>query len=146
MQGQEIAFKAPTAYTWSAGVQREIPFGFVVDVTYVGRRGLYLQRERNINQLLPGTIQANPGVTNVAALRPYKGYGVLRIAENSGRSLYNSLQLSADKRYSNGFKIGVAYTLGKSEDNGSGQRERRSGTATTTPISGVHRVSTGRTC
>ena len=64
------------------------------------------------------TIQANPGV-NIAALRPYKGYGALRIAENSGRSIYNSLQLSADKRYSNGFKFGCAYTLGKSEDNAS---------------------------
>lgn len=121
MQGQDISFKHPTAYTWSAGVQREIPFGFVIDATYVGRRGLYLQRERNINQLLPGTIQANQGV-NVAALRPYKGYGVLRIAENSGRSIYNSLQLSADRRYSNGLKVGAAYTLGKSEDNGSDKR------------------------
>ena len=107
---------------WSAGVQREIPYGFVVDATYVGRRGLYLQRERNINQLLPGTIQANPGVANIAALRPYKGYSAIRIAENSGRSLYNSLQLSADRRYSNGFKFGTAYTLGKSEDNASDKR------------------------
>ncbi len=63
-------FKHPTAYMWATGVQREIPFGFTIDVTYVGRRGLYLQRERNINQLQPGTIQANPGV-NIAALRPY---------------------------------------------------------------------------
>jgi hypothetical protein len=121
MQGQDIAFKHPTAYTWSAGVQRELPYGIVVDATYVGRRGLYLQRERNINQLQPGTIQANPNV-NIAALRPYKGYGALRIAENAGNSRYNSLQLSADKRYSNGFKFGLAYTLGKSEDNGSDKR------------------------
>ncbi len=121
MQGQEIPFNLPTAYTWSAGVQREIPYGIVVDATYVGRRGLYLQRERNINQLQPGTVQANPGV-NIAALRPYKGYSALRIAENSARSLYNSLQLSADKRYSNGFKFGMAYTLSKSEDNASGLR------------------------
>ena len=55
------------------GVQREVPFGFMVDVTYVGRRGLYLPRERNINQLRPGTV-AQPGV-KIAALRPYKGYG-----------------------------------------------------------------------
>ena len=47
-------FKHPTAYMWATGVQREIPFGFIVDVTYVGRRGLYLQRERNINQLPAG--------------------------------------------------------------------------------------------
>ena len=67
MQGQDVVFKHPTAYMWSAGVQREMPFGFVVDVTYVGRRGLYLQRERNINQLPPGTIQANPGVQHRGA-------------------------------------------------------------------------------
>jgi hypothetical protein len=123
MTAQDLTFNIPTSYMWSAGVQREIPFGFVLDVTYVGRRGLYLQRERNINQLAPGTIYLpqNQGV-NVAALRPYLGYGVLRMTENAGNSKYNSLQLSADRRYSNGFKFGIAYTYGKSEDNGSDNR------------------------
>jgi hypothetical protein len=121
INGQDLAFKAPTAYQWSAGVQREIPFGFTVDVSYVGRRGLYLQRERNVNQLLPGTLQANPGV-NIAALRPYLGYGAIRISENSGRSTYHSLQISADRRYKNGLKVGAAYTMGKSTDNASDKR------------------------
>ena len=49
---------------WSAGVQREVPYGFIVDLTYVGRRGLYLPRERNINQARPGPL--HPGV-NIAA-------------------------------------------------------------------------------
>ena len=93
----------------------------MVDVTYVGRRGRNLQRERNINQLPAGTLQANPGV-NIAALRPYRGYGAIRLTENAGRSRYNSLQISADRRYLNGLKIGFAYTLGKSEDNGSDKR------------------------
>ena len=121
IQGQDVVFKHPTSYMWSAGVQREIPLGLVVDVTYVGRRGLYLQRERNINQLPAGTLQANPGV-NIAALRPYKGYGAIRVSENAGYSKYNSLQISADRRYTNGLKVGVAYTLGHSEDNGSDKR------------------------
>ena len=121
MQGQDVEFKHPTSYMWSAGIQREIPFGFIVDATYVGRRGLYLQRERNINQLPLGVIAANPGV-NIAALRPYKGYGVIRISENAAKSMYNSLQLSAERRYSNGLRLNVAYTLGKSEDNGSDKR------------------------
>ena len=43
---------------------------------------MYLQRERDINQALPGTAQANPGV-NIAALRPYKGYATIRLAENA---------------------------------------------------------------
>jgi Carboxypeptidase regulatory-like domain len=118
---QDVVFKHPTAYMWSVGVQREVPFGVVVDVTYLGRRGLYLQRERNINQLAPGTVQANPTV-QIAALRPYKGYGAIRLSENAGRSIYHSLQISADRRYSNGLKLGAAYTLGKSEDNGSDKR------------------------
>ena len=121
MTAQDVVFKHPTAYMWAAGVQREVPFGFVVDVSYVGRRGLYLQRERNINQLRPGTLQANPGV-NIAALRPFKGYGAIRLSENAGRSIYHSLQVSAERRYSQGLKIGVAYTLGKSEDNASDKR------------------------
>jgi hypothetical protein len=122
MQAQDVEFKHPTSYMWSTGVQREIPYNIIVDVTYVGRRGLYLQRERNINQLpVPGTIQANPAV-NVAALRPYKGYNAIRLSENAGRSIYHSLQISADRRYSNGLKIGAAYTLSKSEDNASDKR------------------------
>ena len=118
---QDLVFKHPTSYIWSAGVQREIPFGFILDVTYVGRRGNYLQRERNLNQLALGTLYQNPGV-NIAALRPYKGYGVIRLSENAGSSLYNSLQISADRRYTNGLKVGFAYTLAKSEDNASDKR------------------------
>ena len=121
MQAQDVVFNLPTAYMWSMGVQREIPGRIVVDVSYVGRKGQYLQRERNINQLLPGTIQANPSI-NIAALRPYKGYGAIRLSENAGHSIYNSLQVSADRRYSNGLKLGAAYTLSKSEDNASDKR------------------------
>ncbi len=123
MQGVDTVFKHPTSYMWSAGVQREIPFNFVLDVTYVGRRGLYLPRERNINQLPEGTLYLpqNKGV-NIAALRPYKGYNLIRLSENAGRSRYNSLQVSAERRYTNGLKVAMAYTLGKSRDNGSDKR------------------------
>jgi hypothetical protein len=106
---------------FATSVQREIPLGFVVDVTYIHRKGLYLQRERNINQLQPGTLQANPDV-NIAALRPFTGYGAIRVSENAARSKYNSLQISADRRYQNGLKVGAAYTLGKSTDNASDKR------------------------
>src|SRR5207244_7958439 len=122
MTSQDPVFNHPTAYMWATGVQRDIPFGFVVDVSYVGRKGRYLQRERNINQLLPGTIQPNHGV-NIEALRPYKGYGAIRLSENAGRSIYHSLQISAERRYSNGLKVGAAYTFGKSEDDASNKRD-----------------------
>ena len=124
MQGQDVAFKHPTSYVWSGGVQRELPGAFVVDVTYVGRRGLYLQRERNINQLPEGTLTKpeNSGSNILPSLRPYTGYGAIRLSENAGYSKYNSLQISADRRYTKGLKIGFAYTLGKSWDNASDKR------------------------
>jgi hypothetical protein len=118
---QDQVFKHPVAYQWATGVQRELPMAFTVDVSYVGRAGGNLQRERNINQLPAGTLQANPGV-NIAALRPYLGYGAIRLSENAGHSIYHSLQISADRRYRNGLKVGLAYTLGKSKDNASDKR------------------------
>jgi hypothetical protein len=56
------------------------------------------------------------------SLRPYTGYGAIRLSENAGYSKYNSLQISADRRYTKGLKVGFAYTLGKSEDNASDKR------------------------
>src|SRR5439155_13177073 len=37
MTAQDGEFKHPTSYMWATGVQREMPFGFVLDVTCVGR-------------------------------------------------------------------------------------------------------------
>jgi hypothetical protein len=123
INGQDLVFKHPTSYMWSAGVQRELPGQFTVDVTYVGRAGAYLPRERNVNQLPEGTLNLpqNAG-KNIAALRPFLGYGAIRISENSAHSDYQSLQISADRRYKNGLKVGVAYTLGRSRDDGSDKR------------------------
>ena len=121
MTMQDLEFKHPTAYDWSASFQRELPFDVAVDVTYVGRMGLHLQRERNINQLLPGTLQANPGV-NVNALRPYTGFGVIRLSENAGRSIYHGLQIGLERRFRGGLGFGAAYTLSQLRDNASGKR------------------------
>jgi hypothetical protein len=121
MTMQDKVFNHPTAYDFSAGVQRELTFSTVVDVTYVGRLGRNLQRERNLNQLQPGTIQANLGI-NANALRPYLGFGAIRLSENAGKSTYNGLQVSIDRRYNRGLKIGMAYTLSKLEDDASDKR------------------------
>jgi hypothetical protein len=119
---QDPEFKHPTAYNWSLGVQRELPWQTIVTVDYVGRRGLYLQRERNINQLPLGTRFANPGV-NVDALRPYPGFSTIRLSENAGKSRYNGLQLSVDRRYSGGFRLGMAYTWSKLMSNADDKRD-----------------------
>jgi len=121
MMTQDPIFKNPEAWTWNATYQREIGFNTTFEVGYVGRRGLHQQRERNLNQLAPGTIQANPGI-NTDYLRPYKGFSFIRSTNNDGNSKYNSLQFSVNRRYSKGFTFGAAYTLAKLEDDGSTQR------------------------
>jgi hypothetical protein len=122
MTMQDPVFKHPTAYNWSVSFQRELPLGTALDITYVGRVGTHLQRERNINQLAPGTLQANPGV-NANALRPYKGFATIRLSENSGRSIYNGLQLNLERRFSRGLSFGVAYTLSRLRDNAGDKRD-----------------------
>ena len=126
---QDRVFKNPEAWTWNATFEREIGFNTTVEVGYVGRRGLHGQRERNINQLQPGTCQYNTSngqtvcPSNPDTLRPFKGFGIIRVTNNDANSMYHGLQLSANRRFSNGLLFGVAYTLSKSSDDGSGQRD-----------------------
>lgn len=119
---QSRAFKLPEAWTWNFTVERELPFKSVVSAAYVGRVGLHGQREADINQPTIDTVLANPGVI-LDALRPYKGYNSIRRTDNIARSRYDSFQLSFTRRFSKGLMGGFSYTLSKSMDDGSGQRD-----------------------
>jgi hypothetical protein len=116
LTSQDPVLKVPVAWNWNVTFEREIGWGTTVEVGYVGRRGIHNQRKRNINQLQPGTVQANPGV-NVNALRPYLGLGILGLAENSGLSQYHGLQISIERRFATDLHFGVAYTYSTSSDN-----------------------------
>ena len=115
---QDPVFKIPTAWEWNTTFQRELGWGTTIQAAYVGRRGIHNQVKRNINQLQPGTLQANPGI-NTNALRPYLGMGVIDISENSGRSRYNGLQISLQHRFTHNLQFGLAYTFSRSTDNSS---------------------------
>ena len=69
-----------------------------------------------------GTVQANPGI-NPDYLRPYKGYGTIRVTNNDANAIYHGLQIGYNKRFSKGITYGLAYTLSKSMDDGSAQRD-----------------------
>lgn len=122
-QTQDPVYKIPSAWNWSFTVQRELGFATMLEVGYVGRTGLHLERERELNALPPGTLQANPRV-NANALRPFKGYALIPMNENAARSEYHSLQIELNRRFAQGFSYGFAYTLAKSMDNASGRRDR----------------------
>ena len=119
---QDPVYKIPRSHQWNATFERELPFSTILTLGYVGRVGTHLERVRNINQLQPGTVQANPGV-NVNALRPYKGFAQIDANENAARSEYNGFQVEANRRFSKGLLLGIAYTYSKSFDNASNRRD-----------------------
>jgi hypothetical protein len=120
---QSKNFRNPEAWAWNFSFERQLPWNLIANVAYVGRRGLHLQREANINQPTIDTVKANPTVKNIDALRPYKGFGSIRETDNVASSRYNSLQTSLNHRFVNGLMFGVSYTLSKSMDDGSNQRD-----------------------
>jgi hypothetical protein len=111
-----------SSWAWNVTTDRQLPLQHTVQLSYVGRSASNLERARNINQLQPGTIQANPGV-NVNALRPYKGFGSITLYETTGRSKYNAMQLQVNRRSARGLGYQLAYTLSRTTDDGSTRLE-----------------------
>lgn len=115
-------FHPPTVHNWSIGVQRELPYKFTVDVAYVGNAGRYNSATTPINSFGYGTTlqTANLDNTNCSGttcqakasdyIRPYRGYSGISLRTWTGYSDYHSVQLSINRRLSNGFAFGVSYT------------------------------------
>lgn len=122
MAMQSPDFTNPRSWAWNATLDRDLPWLLRGSVSYVGRSASHLERARNINQLQPGTIQANPGV-NANALRPYLGLSTITLYETTGRSSYNSFQTQVNRRLSRGFAFTAAYTFSRTKDNGSGRND-----------------------
>lgn len=115
---QAYNYPSPEAYHWNVTVEQQINALGTFTLAYVGRRGIHLEQLGNINQLQPGTTQANTGI-KPDALRPYKGFSNITEAENRGSSIYHGLQANLRRRMTRGLLFGLAYTWSKTLDFGS---------------------------
>jgi hypothetical protein len=133
-------FKHSYSQRFSLGFQRELPLGFVADVSYVGNRGTRIPVFRNYNvtpaQFLStrttrdqATIDflsqqvTNPffglnsiygrTISRANLLRPYPHFGDVRVEEPIGYSWYHSMQTRIEKRFSQGYTFQLAYTWSK---------------------------------
>ncbi len=123
VQGVDIIGKIPTVYNWNLTVQRDIGFGAVVDVGYVGSVGRHLMWQRDLNPVPPGANFQPKNIdptTNRAYskqfLVPYTGYNNLIYREWAASSNYHSLQVTANRRFARGFQFGAAWTWSKAMD------------------------------
>jgi hypothetical protein len=102
-------------YAYSIGVQRELPWNLVMDVSYVGNQARHLTHRRDLNYVLPSVALArNSSGAFVNAttdtVRQFLGYSTIRSQENTGSSSYNGLQVGVQRRVSRGLTASIAYT------------------------------------
>ncbi len=107
------ALQTPTVYNWNLTIERQLWPDWLARAAYVGSRTNHLMENEQLNPAV-----YTPGSTlSTDARRPYQPYTSIVQATASGNSLYNSLQLSLEKRLSRGFTILANYTWSKSLDN-----------------------------
>ena len=63
--------------------------------------------------LVPGTGLNNATIARSTLLRPYPNFGDITTTNNDGKTWYNSGQFSLQKRFAQGYTVGLSYTLSK---------------------------------
>jgi len=118
LRATPLPYHTPYVQNWSLDVQRQFGAGLVVDVGYYGNKGTHLLGIIDINEVPPG-LAASLGLptitrTNTARLlnplRPYRGYNAINTISTRFDSNYNSLQVSVQKRFSQGSLVEANYT------------------------------------
>jgi hypothetical protein len=134
--------QVPYIQNWLAGVQREIPAGIVVSASYVGNKVVRMPSAlENLNQLNPmylslgNTLLADvssPDASAAGVRPPYAGFtgsvaqalrpvpqyqNIVSNFDESGVSTYNALQVTAQKRFSEGLEFLLSYTLSRNMSN-----------------------------
>jgi Carboxypeptidase regulatory-like domain len=144
--GTESHRPDPYMIQWMAGVQYAITNNDMIDLSYVGTRGVHIQQgSMNFNQLPPASLAlgnqllqqvANPFFGKIAnsgcglssptisygqLLRPYPEFCDVNISQvDNSWSFYNALQVNYTHRWSAGLQVLASYTFSKFIDNTSG--------------------------
>jgi hypothetical protein len=125
----------PYIQQFNTSVQYELARDMLLEVGYVGTRGLNLFRQVGINQArlagpqspivndVTGEVITTNMPTNAARRAPLQGVSVNGFFQNqsTAQASYNSLQASLTKRFARGLQFLASYTYAKSIDNASGQ-------------------------
>jgi hypothetical protein len=108
----------PYYQRFSAGLQRELPFNFVVDVAYVGSKGTKLFINEDANPLVRPELRITPAGLPASVLAQTQGrldnlQGGRTVRTNGGSSTYHSGQLEVRRRFADNLAFTGAYTFSK---------------------------------
>lgn len=131
-------------WQWNVAVQHELMRNMVLEVAYVGNKGLDLLGQTNLNEVAPQN-RLRYAQTGDVTLRPLNGIagigdGNIGLTTRDRDSIYHALQAQLVSRFGSGSILSVAYTLSKSTANtglgnadGPGMSERNAYTDSTNP-------------
>ena len=109
----------PHMYQWNFNIQQEILGGTAVTVGYTGSRGINLMHQTCINSATADNVDGRLTYARDAQ-RPitdgaFRGLCMLS-QESSTNSFYHGLELSLQRRFSDGFQLQLSYGFSKSID------------------------------
>ena len=102
----------PKTYQWNFGVQQELLPNLLLEVRYVGNRGVHLPVRYDGNAAVQDANLLAP--TPIQSRRPYKNVGFVSSNSSDGWSSYNALDVRVERRFSGGLSVLGTYTWGKS--------------------------------
>jgi hypothetical protein len=128
-QARYIPRDNPTGYveSWHFTVQRELAKDLVLDVGYVGNRGVHLMILADYNQAVPNQAGQN---LSLQARRPVPNFAYIEVAFGAGNSWYNAFQTKLEKRFSHGVYLLNSFTWSKGLDDAPGHLEAYNGDQT----------------
>lgn len=110
------SFRTAYTYHYNLVIQRELPLGTLLEISYLGSAGFKLNRRRELNYS-PATPGAS--ILDVRSRRLFRHLGSVQSQESSGRSRYDSLQVRVARRSPRGLLIDGSYVFSRSLDDGS---------------------------
>jgi Carboxypeptidase regulatory-like domain/TonB dependent receptor-like, beta-barrel len=126
----------PYTSQWSLDVQRRLPFDTALTVGYVGNKGTHIDNTVQINSPSPavgGNLNDRRPIRSFVdgPNGPVRQLTSLRWLDSGGNSWYHALQVTAQKRFSAGLQLGLAYTYSKALGEGYGRNESGGATQNT---------------
>lgn len=109
-----LNLRSPYSYHYNLSIQYQLPADTLVQVAWVGSRGVKLLRERISNFLLPFGLVPGP-VTCCTDRR----FGLIEVNEDSAQSHYESMQVTLNHKFNRAFMVLANYTWSHSIDDAS---------------------------
>jgi hypothetical protein len=99
-------------YNWNLAIERQFAGGWVGRVAFVGQHSAHMTEMVELNPAvyIPGSNASTD------ARRLFKNFSNISLSSQAGNGTYNSLQTSAEKRFSRGFSVIANYTWSKTTD------------------------------